>query len=144
MPSLYLAAWPNLTFSIVYAGSEDEAMRKLGRLENPDVAKVTEYDGPLFLDFEWHLKNPTDAQAPVADTRLSGDRQALYSRVLEFAFPYFHAYFQAVQDRRKDPSLEEAKAALSLDKETFPERATTTSGLSNLDDKLEDLFDRHN
>jgi hypothetical protein len=142
--SLYLAAWPNLTFSIVHADGEDEAMRKLGRLESPDVAKVTKYEGPLFLDFEWHLKNPTDAQAPVASVRLSGDDQALYDRVLEFAFPHFYAYYQAVQDRRKDPSLEEAKAALSLDKDTFPERAKTTSGLSDLDDKLEDLFDRHN
>lgn len=142
MSSLYLAAWPNLTFTLVFADSEDDAKRELDQLGSPGAAKIKEYRGPLLLDFEWHLNNPTDAEVPEANVRLSGDeRTELYDRVLEFAFPHLHSYYEAVQEGNKEPSLKEAKAALSFDKETFPEQATESSGSSDLDDKMDDLFD---
>jgi hypothetical protein len=41
--------------------------------------------------------------------------------VLEFGFPHLYAYYEAVWKDGKEPSLDEARAALSLDEDTFPE-----------------------
>lgn len=119
--SLYLAVWYNLTFSIIRAEDKEHAVHLLDQLGPPNAAKITEYDGPLFLDFRWKLKEDVHAEHPFSEVRSCGSEVVgLHENVLEFGFPNFYSYYQAVSEGEKRPSLEEAKAALKLDKDTFP------------------------
>lgn len=138
--SLYLAVWPNLTFSIIHARNEDEALLQLDQLGPPGTAKVTEYDGPLFLDFDWDLEE-TDAEFPSASAHPCGDEAVeFYDTVLEFGFPHLHSYYDAVSKHQKEPSLDEAKAALELDKDTFPETSSPDVDLDDLREAFDDLL----
>lgn len=136
-----MAVWPNLTFSIIRAQDEDEAFLRFDQLGPPGAAKIAEYDGPLFLDFDWELEKDTDAEFPSASGHPCGDEAVeFYDTILEFGFPHLHSYYEAVHDRRKEPSLDEAKAALKLDKDTFPEMSSPDVDLDDLRDAFGDLF----
>lgn len=142
MSSLYLAVWPNLTFSIIRAHDRDDACWELDQLGPPGAAKITEYEGPLFLDFHWQLEDEMDAEVPSANGHLCGDQQLeFYDTVLEFGFPHFYSYYEAVRKGEKEPSLDEAQAALSLDEDTFPETSTSNIDLDDLEDAFRDAFD---
>ncbi len=49
---LYLVRWPNLSCSLVRAGSEREVLDIIDELDNPDGVKIFQYDGPVFIDFD--------------------------------------------------------------------------------------------
>lgn len=137
---LYLAVWPNLTFSIIRARDEDEALLQLDQLGPPGTAKVTEYNGPLFLDFEWRPEEK-NAEFPFAEGHPCGDEAVeFYDTILEFGFPHLHSYYEAVHEHRKEPSLDEAKAALKLDEDTFPEMSSPDVDLDDLRDAFGNLF----
>jgi hypothetical protein len=141
MQTLYLAVWPNLTFSIIRAHDEREARLQLDQLGAPGAAKITEYHGPLFLDFQWELDDEVNAEFPSATGHLCGDETIdFYDAVLEFGFPHLHSYYEAVRKREKEPSLSEAEAALELDKDTFPETSSPDVELDDIDDFFGDLF----
>ena len=141
MQMLYLAVWPNLTFSIIRAHDEREARLQLDQLGAPGTAKITEYHGPLFLDFQWELEDEIDAEVPSATGHLCGDEQIdFYDTVLEFGFPHLHSYYEAAHEHKKEPSLDEAEAALRLDEDTFPETSSPDAHLDDLRDAFDDLF----
>ena len=140
MQTLYLAVWPNLTFSLIRAHDEREAQIQLDQLGAPGAAKITEYHGPLFMDFRWQLENEIDAEVPSATGHLCGDEAVdFYDAVLEFGFPHFHSYYDAVLKGEKAPSLDEAEAALELDKDTFPDTSPPDVDLDDLRDAFEGL-----
>lgn len=140
MQNLYLAVWPNLTFPIICADDEREVRVQLDELGDPGAAKITEYHGPLFLDFTWQLEEEIDAEVPSATGHLCGEEQHdFYDAVLEFGFPHLHSYYEAVHKHEKEPSLDEAKAALTLDEDTFPETSTPDIDLDDVRDAFEGL-----
>ena len=58
---LYLVRWPNLSCSLVRAEDEDDVLFILDELSDTTGARITLYDGPLFLD----LTLPTDKAYPI-------------------------------------------------------------------------------
>ena len=93
------------------------------------------------MDFRWQLEDETDAEFPSATGHFCGDETIdFYDTVLEFGFPHLYSYYEAVRKREKEPSLSEAKAALELDKDTFPETSSPDVDLDDLDNLFGDLF----
>ena len=87
------------------------------------------------------MEDEVDARFPSAEGRPCGDQEVdFYDTVLEFGFPHFHSYYEAVQEREKEPSLKEAEATLKLDKDTFPDSSVGGVGLDDIEDVFGDLF----
>lgn len=139
MSYLYLAVWPNLTFSFIQAASEDEAYLELDQLGPPGSAKITRYNGPLFLDCGWQLDEDDHAEMPSMYCMPCGDQAIdMHDEVLEFGFPHLYAYYEAVWKDGKEPSLDEARAALSLDEDTFPGSTAERIDLEDFKDAFDD------
>ena len=119
--TIYLAVWPNGTFSVVVAEDRNEAEDELDRLGAPSSARIIEYEGPLLIDYEWKLEEDREAEFPPgAEAWTEPDH--LYNiceLVLDAGFPHLSSYYDAVRKGEKPPSLDETKAALKLDQDTL-------------------------
>ncbi len=130
MMPIYLVRWPDLSASLVRAGSEEALLLILDQVANPEGCEWSVYEGPLFIDFrlpvEWSVRDaPTEE--PVAPEQLVIDdvsRMATESvfetmevslaggdegfdtgaEIIRLAFPEIHA---AVEDLDKaDEAIE--------------------------------------
>ncbi len=130
MMPIYLVRWPDLSASLVRAGSEEELLLILDQVANPEGCEWSVYEGPLFIDFrlpvEWSVRDaPTEE--PIAPEQLVIDdvsRMATESvvetmevslaggdegfdtgaEIIRLAFPRIHA---AVEDLEKaDEAIE--------------------------------------
>lgn len=58
---IYLVRWPDLSASLVRAGSEEDLLDILDQVVNPEGCEWSVYEGPLFIDFrlpvEWHVRD---------------------------------------------------------------------------------------
>jgi hypothetical protein len=75
---IYLVRWQDLSAALVRAADEDELVDILDELANPDGATWTEYDGPLWVEFEvpatWHTEPaPDDAPSPLRPEQIVVD-----------------------------------------------------------------------
>lgn len=130
MRHIYLVRWPDLSVSLVRAGSEEGLLDILDQVANPEGCEWSVYEGPLFIDFrlpvEWHVRDarpgePVTPEQIVIDdvdrmarvhaveameVALAGgdDGSETGAEVIRLAFPELHAAIdRACQD---DEALE--------------------------------------
>jgi hypothetical protein len=128
--SIYLAVWPNGEFSLTRAPNEDVAVSRLDAIADPTTAKFARYDGMLTLNASWDIEGKEGIESlyesgcgfPAADPTFFDQSSELLSAVLELGFPHLKSYYESIgREKEKEPSYDEAKAALKLDIEEFPE-----------------------
>jgi len=57
---LYLVRWPDLLCTLVTAQDEDHLAYVLDEVANPEGCRWTEYDGPVFIDFQLPVRITID------------------------------------------------------------------------------------
>lgn len=118
---IYLAAWPDLTFTLLRAASVEDARWKLDQFRDPSHAKVSLYDGPLCLNFE--IASDDEAEWPVIEGRPDGDEGVEFiEEVLKQGYPHTYAYYQAVWRGKKAPEASEVEAAMYLDRKAWEDQ----------------------
>ena len=74
---IYIVRWPDLSASLVRAGSEEELPVILDQLANPEGCEWSPYDGPLFINFrlpaEWSIRDERPGQPVAPDQIIIGD-----------------------------------------------------------------------
>jgi hypothetical protein len=141
---IYLVRWPDLSASLVRAGSEEELLDILDQVANPEGCEWSVYDGPLFIDFrlpvEWHVHDArpgepvtpeqvvlddVDRMTKIAaveamDVALAGgdDGFAMGEEVIRLAFPELHAATERIWQNgeaiERDGALPEAELRRAL------------------------------
>lgn len=135
---LFIVRWPNLSCSLVKADDEDEVLYIIDELGDITGARISLYDGPVFLD----ITLPTDKPYPIKDgvehspltsedieigdvSRIAegefpvviapcdtgGD---MLRAMREAAFPHLHAALEEHWDEPNVPAVEEAIRAEAL------------------------------
>lgn len=56
---LYLVRWPNLSCSLVRAADKSEVHEILDELDSPAGCEISQYNGPVFVDFELPIDRAT-------------------------------------------------------------------------------------